>query len=281
MAALREEVMTEIQRKMLNINTTAWSVPIYTVPRNQPAVKVRLNKPHARRSTLQAAWNAVPIPPDAQPAEGTDKSLVVWQPSTDRLWEFWAFEQSPTGPSAQYGGAMKKVSSSSGAYAPSSWPGATLLWGGSASSLSIVGGLITLEDLQRGKINHALAISLPAIRAGVYALPAHRTDGRSLNPLSLPEGAHLRLDPTLDLATLHLPKLTLMMAEAAQRYGIIVRDGASNVTFYGQDPTPTGTDPYTGPAGYYESKPPYALLESFPWAHLQLLKMNLRAEPRR
>ena len=42
---------------------------------------------------------------------------------------------------------------------------------------------------------------------------------------SLPEGAHLRLNPNLNLAALHLPRLTLMIAEAAQRYGIFVRDG--------------------------------------------------------
>jgi hypothetical protein len=93
----------------------------------------------------------------------------------------------------------------------------------------------------------------------------------------LPEGAHLRLDPNLDLTTLHLPRLTLMMAEAAQRYGIVVRDRAANVTFYAQDPTPTGTNPYTGAQGYFEGKSPKQLLRSFPWSHLQLLKMDLHS----
>ena len=104
-------------------------------------------------------------------------------------------------------------------------------WGASATSLSIAGGLITLEDLEKGQINHALAIAIPNARGGVYASPAQRTDGYSTEPLSLPEGAHLRLDPNLDLASLHLPRLTLMIAEAAQRYGIVVRDSAANVAF--------------------------------------------------
>ncbi len=107
--------------------------------------------------------------------------------------------------------------------------------------------------------------------------PAHRTDGSSTEPFSLPEGAHLRLDPRLDLAALHLPRLTLMMAEAAQRYGIVVRDTAGNVAFYGQDPTPTGTNPYTGVHGYYEGKTPQQLLAAFPWSHLQVLKMELHS----
>ena len=66
-----------------------------------------------------------------------------------------------------------------------------------------------------------------------------------------------------------------MLAEAAQRYGIFVRDRAANVALYAQDPTPTGTEPYGGSHGFLEGKPAYALLASFPWSHLQLLKMEL------
>jgi hypothetical protein len=256
------------------INTTMWSVPIYTVPADQPAVKVALEMP-SRSPALQAAWDAVPLPSNAQPAAGTDKHLVVWQPSTDRLWEFWQLEHTSAGWQAAWGGAMQRASSSSGAYGPAAWHGATRAWGASASSLSIAGGLITLEDLKMSRINHALAMAIPNPRAGVYASPAQRTDGGSDEPLSLPEGAHLRLDPSLDLAALHLPHLTLMVAEAAQRYGIVIRDTAANVAFYAQDPIPSGTEPYAGAHGYYEGNSATELLASFPWHDLQLLKMHL------
>ena len=141
--------------------------------------------------------------------------------------------------------------------------------------MSLVGGLISIEDLEKGQINHALELAVPERAAGVYASPAQRTDGKSTDPLSLPEGAHLRLNPNLDLAALHLPRLTLMIAEAAQRYGIFVTDGSSDVEFYAQDPTPTGTDPYKGTSGYFEGKYPNQLLASFPWNQLELLKMEL------
>jgi hypothetical protein len=147
----------------------------------------------------------------------------------------------------------------------------------SATSLSVAGGLITLEDLELGQIDHALAIAIPNTRKGEYASPAQRTDGYSSAPLSLPEGAHLRLDPNLDLASLHLPHMTLMIAEAAQRYGIFVRDSGVNVAFVAQDPTPTGTNPYTGAHGYFEGKSPQTLLKSFPWSYLELLKMELHS----
>ena len=258
------------------INTTAYSVPVYTVANNQPIIKVTLEK-GSREPLLQAAWDAVPLPPNAQPAAGADKHLVVWQPGTNRLWEFWHLEHTSKGWQAGAGGAIEDVSSDVGTYSPSAWPGAKAWWGASGSSISIAGGLITLEDLQRGQINHALAMAIPDVRADVYSSPAERTDGESAEPLSLPEGAHLRLDPNLNLASLHLPPLTLMIAEAAQRYGIIVRDKASNVAFYAQDPVPTGTEPYTGPGGYFEQKSPEYILSSFPWSHLQLLKMELHS----
>jgi hypothetical protein len=256
------------------LNTKRWSVPIYTVPAEQPTVQVKHDN-GGTSAALSAAWTAVPLPPEAEPAAGSDAHLVVWQPSTDKLWEFWHLNRTGGVWNAPWGGAMEHVSTSEGVYGPSSWPGATNQWGGSASSLSLAGGLITLEDLEHGKIEHALAIGIPDVRAGVYSLPAQRTDGRSSDPLTLPEGARLRIDPNLDLATLNLPPLALMIARAAQEYGVIVRSIGSHVIFYGQTP-PSGSNPYTGKAGYFEGRDPAELLGSFPWEHLQLLQMSLR-----
>jgi hypothetical protein len=256
------------------ITTSPYGVPVYRVPADQPSVPVKLVG-HPGERALRAAWHAVPLPPRARPAAGSDGHLVVWQPHSDRLWEFFQLRREGGGWWASWGGAMRDVSADPGVYGNHAWPGSQPWWGASASSLSIAGGLITLEDLEAGEINHALAISLPEVRAGTYASPARRTDGNSPSPLTLPEGAHLRLDPHLDLASLHLPWLTRLVAEAAQRYGIFVRDRAADVTFYAQDPTPTGSEPYGGPGGYYRGHSPIELLAHFPWRRLRLLKMKL------
>jgi hypothetical protein len=278
-SALSKEVTQEEgAEKGPAVNTTAWSVPIYTVPSTQATVKVKL--PYAwiaPRPALQAAWSAVPLPSNAKPAAGTDKHLVVWQPSSKHLWEFWHLEKKPEGWEAYWGGAMQNAFSAPGNYGPEAWSGATTGWGASGTSLSIAGGLITLEDLAKGTINHALAMAVPNVREKIYASPAERTDGGCLEASSLPAGAHLRLNPSLDLSTLHLPHFTLMLAEAAQKYGIFVRDTSSNVAFYAQDPTPTGTNPYTGASGYFDGKSPAQLLAVFPWGRLQLLKMELHS----
>jgi hypothetical protein len=256
------------------INTSSYSVPLVTVGRRQPNTQVRLASPYDEPG-LRRAFAAVPLPADAEPAAGSDAHLVLWQPARDRLWEFWHLRRTAAGWKAGWGGAIRNVSDASGAYGSSAWPGATSLWGASASSLSIAGGLITFGDLARGSIDHALALSIPNVRARFYALPARRTDGVAAGPLSLPEGAHLRLRPDLDLAGLDLPPLTLMIAEAAQRYGIFVRDRAGTICFYAQAPR-RGADPYNGPDGAFEGRTPRELLAGFPWRDLQVLPMRLR-----
>jgi hypothetical protein len=277
-AALAHEVAQEqTERRGPWINTSAYGVPIVTVPADQPTVAVTLD--HAPEPALSSAWSAVPLPPSARPTSEGEGYLVVWQPSTDRMWEFWQLARSGDGWHASWGGAIRNASASPGVYGPEAWPGAHPWWGATASSLALAGGVITLEQLRLGQIDHALAIAVPDVRAGVFAAPARRTDGSSNHPLALPEGAHLRLDPDLDLARLDLPPLTLMIAQAAQRYGIVVRDYASDVAFIAQAPSASGENPYIGPDGFFEGRYPSQLLASFPWEHLQLLAMDLHPNP--
>lgn len=252
------------------ISTTGYSTPIYTVPADEPVVHVSEENP-TPSPTLQAAFDAVPIPPGAQPAAGSDAQLTVWQPSRDRLWEFWGLSRQADGWHARWGGAMERLSESPGYFSASAWPGAQYNWGATATSLPLVGGLITLKDLQKGQIDHAVALSLPVTDAGVWSWPAQRTDGSGTSPTAIPEGARFRLDPALNIAALGLPTLTRMIAVAAQRYGIVVRDTSGVVDFYGEDPTPTGTNPWKAATG---GQPIWALLSQLPWAHLEALRLT-------
>lgn len=251
------------------INTTRFSVPIYTVGAHQPRVPVALGA--GADPALAQALSDVPIPPDARPSPDSDGTLAVWQPSTDTLWEFWRLWRDRSGHwEAAWGGRIDRASTSPGYFGP---PHAA--WGASASGLSVVGGLITVPELLRGHIDHALAMALPAIRANAFALPAQRTDGQANGDDQVPEGAHFRLDPTLDLDQLHLPPVTRVLAEAAQRYGMVVRDRAGAVVLFAEQPTVPGSDPY--PALFGGS--PADVLREFPWDRLQLLHMDLRPRP--
>jgi hypothetical protein len=275
--ALDFEVSSELERGIGPwIATSIASTPLYVVPAGQPDVRVRLDNPTVSwRISLQSAFDAVPIPANAQPAAGSDAEMAVWQPSTDKLWEFFHARKLADGWHAAWGGAIQTVSQSPGYYSASAWPGAEPYWGATATSLPVIAGTMLIDELRAGSINHALALDLPAPRAGVFAWPAQRSDGTG-GAGTLPEGARLRLDPNLDLSQLSLPPLTRMIAVAAQRYGLIVRDQTHHgISLFAEDSTPLGTDPYYGPHGFFGGETPLQLLAKFPWSHLQVLKLHL------
>src|SRR3712207_6309034 len=81
------------------VNTDEFSTPVYEVAASQPRVRVRLDRPRGAPvvDDLHAAFASVPLPADARPAAGSDAHLVVWQPETDQLWEFWQLRREGRG----------------------------------------------------------------------------------------------------------------------------------------------------------------------------------------
>ena len=258
------------------IATNQSGTPVYRVAANQPLVRVQLHTGWWG-DTLQTAYESVPVPADARPGTGADAHMVVWQPSTDRYWEFFHMRKLSDGWHADYGGAIKDVSQSAGYFSTASWPGLSQsYWGATASSLPLAGGLMRIDELKAGAIPHALALAIPFARPKAWSFPAQRTDGSSSDAAGIPEGARFRIDPTLDLSKLAMPRMTRMMAVAAQRYGMVVVDQTGwAVGFRAEDNTPTGSDPYYGSGGLFGGLYPNDLLASFPWDHLQLMKMEL------
>jgi hypothetical protein len=276
--ALVSALVAELQRERAAgigpwIGTGSGSTPVYRVGDGQARVRVHLDDRSVHGwKPLQRALSAVPIPPGAKPAPGSDRHMTILQASSDTLWELFGARRAADGWHARWGGAIRHVAQSPGYYTASAWPGATRHWGATASSLPIVGGTMLLDELARGSIHHALAINLPAPRAGVFAWPAQRSDGTG-PPSSLPEGARLRLDPALDVASLHLPRLTRMIALAAQRYGLVVRDETHHGTsLFGEVPTAHAVRAYKP---YFRGRTPGQLLADFPWDRLQVLTMHL------
>jgi hypothetical protein len=258
------------------INSNQYSVPIYTVPADQPTVPIIVDDRHdmwtnaTDAAQLSRTLNPIPIPAAARPAAGTDKHMLIWQPSTDTMWELWQARNPPTpgdlssfrdntpGWHASWGAKITGVSTSSGVNpAP---------WGATASGLALAGGLITNEELKAGRIDHALALAIPDALKTQFVAPATRTDGKYTGAHAIPEGTRFRLPASVDLSKIALPPVTRMIAVAAQKYGIIVRDHAGSVAFYGEDPTPTGNFLLRQLLGVLN---PGQALSYFPWAQLQ------------
>jgi hypothetical protein len=258
--------------------STAETSPLYTVPANQPTVRVTLDA-GAWATGLQQTFESVPIPPNAMPAAGPDAHMTVWQPSTNRLWEFFRASKQADGWHASYGGAMSDVDSSPGYFDGSSWPGLSQpVWGATATSLPVIAGTIMVDELRAGVIPHALAMNIPWAKPTTYSFPAQRTDGASTDPNAIPEGARFRLDPTLDLNTLNLPPVTDIIAVAAQRYGMIVRDQTGHaLSLFAENTGTASPNPYYAPGGLFGGPDPSVILKAFPWDRLQLVKMDLRS----
>jgi len=238
------------------IPTTQYGLPVYRVGAGQPVVPVIQD---TKNRALTPAFSAVPLPPDAQPSQGTDKSLVVWQPETDTMWEFWRLRKEADGQwHATWGGRIDHVSQSSGVL-PNPY-------GTSASGMALIGGVLTPEEIVGGEIHHALAMGVPEV-APTFVAPATDTDGKTAG--GIPLGTRFRLDPTLDVASLKLPRTVAIIATAAQRYGIYVRDTSGAVSLYAQDPVTLGGNPW--PA-IFENQSPSKLLARFPWNRLQVVK---------
>ena len=257
----------QVRRYRAWMNTTSYSVPVYLVPRNQPPQRVTLD---AWGPDLQWAFDAVPIPAAARAAAGRDQSMTVWQPSRNDLWEFWHMRRRADGWHAEWGGAMTDVSSNPGYFTHT---GLTNDWGATATGLPLLGGLVTFADLRRGFIDHALAIGVVRAQRGLYVWPAQRTDGAWRGMTAIPEGTRFRLDPHVNISRLHLPWIDRVLARAAQRYGLVVRDQAGSVAFFGQDPVTRPGDPWPRVFGH---RYPSQVLARFPWARLRALRPRSR-----
>lgn len=269
-----DELRRQVERYRATVNVRRFTVPIYRVGPDQPRVKVTIDRPGKHR--MQQIMSSVPVPPHARPSRGTDAHLAIYQASTDTMWEFWRFSRQDDGFHAGWGGRVIGLRDSPGWFRRLDDPttGEALekpFFGANATHLNLLGGVMTVPELRSGRIDHALAISIPEARRGVWSLPANATDGQSDDPAAIPEGARFRLDPKLDIDALDLPPMTRMMARAAQRHGMVVANTAQNVVFYGEDASPYRTDPYVSLLGRQR---PVDIAAAFPWEHVQTLPLR-------
>jgi len=150
-----------------------------------------------------------------------------------------------------------------------------------AARFPLAKGPITPADIASGVINHPLVISMPNVGAkpsGGNPYPAAPgTDGYPGNT-GLPLGTWIRLDPTVNVASLGLPKLETMIAVALQHYGMFVSDIGSELDIRLTDQVNQGGNAADWsavgaslPISYQGV--PYArqLSSAFPWTKLQVL----------
>lgn len=264
------------------VNTTGYTPTIYTATMDDPVAYVR-NNHNPVDSRMGGHWTAVHMPVGAVPAVGTDSEMVIWNTDSDEYHEFWTMHWTTPHTEgvngigyAGWGGYHPELSRFQGHY-----DGSRKGWGTTACGISLLSGLITIDEVINKHITHQIAIAVPGPRGGSGNIkwPAQRSDGTTANGVY--EGAIFRLP--YDYPWWDLPySFTRIIARAACEYGIHVRDYSTTVVFYAERPTPEklvelgGFEPWTNASGLRlisgdvtSGFASAVTTAAFPWNHLQ------------
>lgn len=252
------------------VNTTRYTAPLYVVGPDQPLITAKYSNCQLKGWTdakFVAQLERVPLPDFARPAAGNDAEMAIYQPSSDCIWEFWKAEKRTDGWYACWGGRLPNASTSNGIFP---YP-----YGVTATGLSLLGGVMQIEELRLGRIDHVIDFAIPESRKSIFSWPANRTDGKVDSPTAIPQGLRFRLDPTLNVDLLTLHPIAKAIARAVQKYGMILRDTSGTVSFYAENPLPITLsgqpDPYPS---IFAGRPSYSIMNGFPWSWLRALPLN-------
>ncbi len=213
----------------LTVNVTRWTVPVFSD--NQPGAVSRVTV--CRQFSCGAdATSSITIPADACPDPRYDGWMTALDTDARIAYDYWR--------------ARCEADGSISYHYVKAWeldgPGFQEPGGVSArgSGLPLFAGLITPEEIAAGRIDHALAISVPGAAQRRYVQPASRTDGNG-GIGSVPLGARLRLRPgagkllTRTFVRNGTERATANTIIAAlERYGAIIVDRSAAPTMYAQ-----------------------------------------------
>lgn len=221
-----------VVNKGLYINTKAWTTPVVA---GGTATKLVCRQRICGDGEKTQVLN---IPSDVDPDPRYDGWFTVFDVSEPVAYDLWRARREEDG-SISYN-FMRKWDLNG--------PGYQKPYNSSArgSGLPLFAGLIRPNELKAGRIDHALAISVPGPAQGSFVQPASSTDGNG-RVNSLPEGARIRLkadvtvpapvDPITDKPiklTAQQKRMSDAIVAALRTYGAIVVDRAASPTLYAQ-----------------------------------------------
>jgi hypothetical protein len=194
------------------VNSTSWTTTLYHANANTPHVVVSVANTGKHISIpYQAGWATSP---DA------DAHIAIIDDSTGCEYEFEMFSPSNL---SSHAVAVFHLYSGSGAHVADA--------GETGGDMSVLGGLITPQDVASGSINHAMRMATP-VNGPSYRLPATRSDGSHTG--GIPMGALIRLDPSLDLSQYNLTPFQAMLAKALQIYGAYNDDSGGALAVFAE-----------------------------------------------
>ncbi|HEY1777489.1 MAG TPA: hypothetical protein VGG41_15125 [Solirubrobacteraceae bacterium] len=198
-----------------------YGIPYAVVPRSQPEVAI-----HFTAYGDQSDKGPYPIPAGAPVEGGADSSgdrhVLVVQKGTCKLFELYDAHPNSDGSWDAGSGAVFNLHSNK--LRPNGWTSAD------AAGLPIFAGLIRYDEIQRGRIDHAIRFTAPQTQAG-FIHPATHFASSSSDPNLPPMGLRLRLKASFDIS--HFPRVARIILRAMKTYGLILADNGSPWYFQG------------------------------------------------
>ncbi len=189
----------------------SYGIPYVVVPANQPKVPITFTA-----YGDQSDPGPYPIPRNAPVESGGDRHVLVASGDC-HLYELYNAAPNNRGGWNADAGAIFNLRSDS--LRPDTWTSAD------AAGLPILAGLVRMDEVKAGHIDHALRFTISKTQRG-FIHPATHQAGSTSDPNVAPMGARFRLKASFD--TSHFGGASLVILQALKRYGMIVADNGSN-----------------------------------------------------
>jgi hypothetical protein len=222
----------------LDINMGGFSIPRFEANATTPRVLVSCELGGFGFDSDEGfnATATIPIPADAMPDPQSDHHLLIIDREAELEWGMWNTSVDGGGAWRCGLGASMDLTGSGVRPIANGNPTWYTSHGPRACGFPLVAGLIRPEEIEAGRIEHALVVAYPHIRAGWYTPPASTAQARigddSISTRGIPCGGRIQLDPTIDVDALAISDSAKVVARALQEYGAYVGDYSGAMSLY-------------------------------------------------
>ncbi|MBN1772819.1 MAG: hypothetical protein JXB32_16230 [Deltaproteobacteria bacterium] len=224
----------------LDVNIAGYSIPLYWADAATPTFEV-LAGVGGEGWLGDNGMNAVgtmPIPDGAAPDPESDHHLLVIDRGRGLEWGCWNMRLETGGWRAGLCAAsdLRGTGVRTPATVADPW---WMAHGARACGFPLVAGLIRREEVAAGRIDHALIVAYPHIRAGWFTPPASTGQARigddAISTRGIPCGGRIQFDPAVDVDALDVSPAGKLVLHALQTYGAYVGDYSGALSLYAEN----------------------------------------------
>ncbi len=239
-------------RGALHINLKDWSIPVYFIDADQtPRHDVGDSRPGIYGNGFEFP-RSIPIPDGAvaSPPVGddSDNHLCIVDKVKHLEWGMWAARQDKTG---RWFTGLGAVTDLAGTGVAPPWfaaPRELDSHRARASGFPLIAGLILVDEIKAGRIDHALVFAYDHCRTGLFIPPASTAQVAQLDAVDtrgIPMGGRIQLDPAWDVEHSALSPAGKIIARALQEYGAYCGDYAGANVIYAEN-SPAAVQAWAG-----------------------------------